>query len=783
MIKTTPPLEPSVENKDMTFSTILDYYNKCLLSKPEVNRIMRWVPCDKTNTYPNFRSYLDLVFTHKDTFHYLHCSGSSSNSCDLSVFDGQNRISAALFVMLMPYKIYRDFFENLENTVKKEFSAKENAELLKKFLVKIRNMTFQEIKNGFDKFVHSYFKEYDIYTKFKHVGLREAFDQLKVKFEFGTPSYDISTAKQSFKIYRNFTQEQIANIFEKMNKFGGGMSMFDLYAAQYGTVKIPEYKELTYDNEYRNEIELYYKNRHRHDELLKPTLFTDEKIPSVFQLMLAMAEVFAKKFNFFTEYGLCKHEAKDEKKYLSLEQQEEDLEKDIEDLQFEFDNNTNLINTSNDVNKINELKKQQKSNKSKIKTKQKNLNAVKEKIEERNGKTYNELEAERKKEEETMIKRIKTQTNKYKKMPFIFDVFNVLYPAVDVKDININHLREFEKELIDSIKYLLKIQTEIFPNLNKDPNIEKKTQNVFNIKNYTDKITWHICSTELCILLCVVLSEKFKNMSEVEKKSKLQRIIVFHSFRPYYKKFEKKNGFEKEEIDKRNEEIGIYANLDWLNVTLKDIRAKPMNFYIKVYNNPDTEFLDKAVSVNNIEKLLVGIFNDEKKKHMKQRVANKKINEGSRQKISFPGLVVIHNRLYTKLSQSDVDKIRKDGIQLHNDHMICFSTRVKETCTVALNRVGNFCPILGPLNSGRQNKHINYYKDHHPETWTQIENLDLFPIKEYDEIVEYIKEGHGNQQVPYFKDNTAIEKFDKFCDKNEEKLIKGFMKFLKDRVH
>ena len=779
MRKTTPP--PYVENKDMTFSEILDHYNKCLLSKPEVNRIMRWVPCDKTNTNPNFRSYLDLVFTHKDTFHYLHCSGSS-NSCDLSVFDGQNRISAALFVMLMPYKIYRDFFENLENTVKKEFSAKENAELLKKFLVKIRNMTFQDIKDGFDKFIQSYFKECNIYSQFNHAVLRNAFDELKVKFEFGSPTYDITTAKQSFKIYRNFTQEQIADIFENMNKFGAGMSLFDLYAAQYGTIKIPEYKQLTYDNEYRNEIELYYKNRHRHDELLKPTLFTDEKIPSVFQLMLAMAEVFAKKFKFFTEYGLGKHEAKDEKKYLSLEQREEDLEKEIEDLQFEIDNNTNIIKASNDVDKINELKKQQKTHKSKIKTKQKNLNTVKEKIEERNGKTYEELEEERNKEEEAMIKRIKAQTNKYKKMPFIFDVFNVLYPDLTIKDININHLREFEKELIDSIEYLVKIRTEIFPNLNKDPNINKKTQNVFNVKNYVDRITWPICSTELCILLCVVLSEKFKNMSEVEKKSKLQRIMVFHILRPYYKKFEKKNGFEKEEIDKRNEEIGIYANLDWLNVNKKDIRAKPMNFYIKVYNNPDTEFLDKAVSVNNIEKLLVGIFNDEKNKHKKLRAANGKVGNSSRQKISFPGLVLIHNRLYTKLPQSDVDKIRKDGIQLHNDHMICFSTRVKKTSIVALNRCGNFCPILGPLNSGRGNKHIDYYKDY-PETWKQIELLDLFPIQEYDEIVEYIKEGHGNQPVPYFKDKTAIEKFHKFCDKNEEKLIKGFIEFLKDRVH
>ena len=103
--------------------------------------------------------------------------------------------------------------------------------------------------------------------------------------------------------------------------------------------------------------------------------------------------------------------------------------------------------------------------------------------------------------------------------------------------------------------------------------------------------------------------------------------------------------------------------------------------------------------------------------------------------------------------------------------IIPFSSKFKGE--LALDRLGNYSPIMAKMNCSRGNRHIKNYWDDNP-TKNIISFLDIFPdIKLYDEIVEY--KSFGSNSCPYIHNN---EKYNLFCQTNENKYITSFIENL-----
>ena len=189
-----------------------------------------------------------------------------------------------------------------------------------------------------------------------------------------------------------------------------------------------------------------------------------------------------------------------------------------------------------------------------------------------------------------------------------------------------------------------------------------------------------------------------------------------------------------------------------------------MKYFKKVYKDP-TILTSKAdlLTKKSFNDLLHFLINEENKK------TTKLLKEGvKRKRISYVDYIVISNYWSSKMPNQYIQKWKQKKTIFHNDHMIPISTRYEGR--LALDRLGNFSPIMRSLNCKRGNKHIKIYWSCE-ESKEIIDHLGIFPSNEqYDKMVQYKKNGSNNS--PYIK---SVIEYNEFCKKNEEIYINTFV--------
>lgn len=351
------------------------------------------------------------------------------------------------------------------------------------------------------------------------------------------------------------------------------------------------------------------------------------------------------------------------------------------------------------------------------------------------------------------------------KLPFIYKLWEIFDIPENLAIID--KLTYFEAKLELSCRRLKAIMDKMWPKLNKTQEEGRQTaKDVFNTKKFNERKLWKQESVQICLLLSVLSSDNYVNESE----NIIKIIIHYHLSLKDWKYLTEKQGYSKEEIKNNKDEKKIYQQFDWLFSSLPTIRANPKLYCKQIHQDPNI-WLDNYVNREKFTELLHKLVDREIERNKTTR--NNESTAGQRRKpVSYVNFTLMYSRWYRRVPQAINDDINENGAALHNDHIFCFSTRSEQEIQPTLDRLGNLCPIMGPLNSGRGNSSVAYFWQQ-PEVKAILDLLNIYPtVNEYNQIIEY--KTHGGQQVPYFKANTLIA-YNKFCEENEKSYIDNFM--------
>ena len=659
----------TITNSQITLKHLLgQHYNKNIY-KPEVQRKMIWSINGPVKKGPSFRRFLDHFFKHKDALQIL----VADNDNKMILVDGNNRANAWLIFCLEPYRIYPDYFKDIEDTLK---DVMENENLYNKIVVKISKLTYNDINKGFDDVIMESINDDEIKNwwdalpggtqrrpKASWKKVRSLF-----KFSHGNNFNPMEDAKISVKTYRNYKTFELMEIYRDINSNIGNMSEFDILAATLGAIKVTSASLMSNYINIMSEIKTYYNNRNRDDEVCEQFKVTDGWIPSLFALLLGLQETMAKKYELFSEL--------------------------------------NFKEAFEDTNKL----------------------------------------------------------------PFIYRLWNIFDSPENNLDI-IDKLINFEKKLELSCQRLKSIMNKMWPELNKS--VERETKkDVFKVEKFNDRKFWKQESIQICMLLSVLGSDNYTYNKETN--TKLKRIIHYHLAIKEWRFLSEKQGYTKDEIKFNKDEKKQFQTLDWLNSSIPTIRGNPNLYCSQIHINPDI-YLDNCVTREQMRHLIETLVNKEIIRNMTTR--NDQSTSGRRRKpVSYLSFTLMYTYWYKKMTQSINDDINENGAALHNDHIFCFSSRSKEEINnITLDRLGNLCPIMGPLNCARGNKSVSYYWNNN-EVKKMLDLLNIYPtVDEYDEIIEY--ESSSGNQVAYFKPGQ-INKYNRFCQENEKKYIDNFINTL-----
>ena len=344
-------------------------------------------------------------------------------------------------------------------------------------------------------------------------------------------------------------------------------------------------------------------------------------------------------------------------------------------------------------------------------------------------------------------------------LPFIFKLYNIVMcntKGLGENYFNTDNINLFIDKCIEATKCLKDIIDDMYPMLADKENI-------------TGKIArrWHGTSCVILLCLCMKVSQT-TNISEKKQKIKQIKIIMhYHLFLKQIKIPQKSPEKETLETEKKGFRI-----IDVLDVVRQEVRTDQLEYCNSTYSNPD-KFLNKAPSKEELGNIIKYINESEIKRN--SITPSKSDDTGKkRKKVSLINYALMTDYSFSNLPNKYIEKIKQDGVCLHNDHIVPFSTRLnKDAGDATFDRLGNLCPIISTLNIKRGNGHISLlYED--KDASDMLTYLNIYPSKQdYDSMVHYEKRGSNN--VPILKNNKL---YDDFCKITEEKYISSFLRRL-----
>ena len=342
-----------------------------------------------------------------------------------------------------------------------------------------------------------------------------------------------------------------------------------------------------------------------------------------------------------------------------------------------------------------------------------------------------------------------------KHVPVIFRLFKIMFNDNQLKKETFTqeNINMFIKKCEKGFKLLRSIVDDIYPNLNINNEIS-----VFKTREKSGKFK----GMPLFALISVLTGDNYLDSSE--NKNKIKQIIYYNSLIQQIQiPNEKINGKKHEHIKKKKDTFRVYNILD-----SQRNEYKHTEYYLNEQHNNPTKFLSRSPTKTEMKNIIKYIINHERCKRELNPMECQPTNMKKRRQVTYTSFILMYD-YWRRCQTFDVNqKIREEGIKMHNDHLIPHRSSI--TSKLTLDRLGNLSPIMGNVNSGRGNDHIKYYWDN-PEIEKVIRNLKIFPtVEEYDNIVEYDKS--GSNKICKIKNTQA---YNTLCDRNETLYLNSFI--------
>lgn len=342
-----------------------------------------------------------------------------------------------------------------------------------------------------------------------------------------------------------------------------------------------------------------------------------------------------------------------------------------------------------------------------------------------------------------------------KSVPLFFRLFKIMFNdnQLTKETFTQENVNMFIKKCEKGFKLLRTIVNDIYPNLNINNGVV-----VFKTREKSGKFK----GMPLFALISILTGDNYIHTSE--NKNKIKQMIYYNSLIQQIQiPSEKINAKKHEQIKKKKDTFRISDILDSQRNEYKNTE----HYLNEQHNNP-TKFLSRSPTKTEMKNIIKFIMNHERSERELNPMECQPTNMKKRRQVTYTSFILMYD-YWRRYQTFDVNqKIREEGIKMHNDHLIPHRSAFMSKLT--LDRLGNLSPIMGNVNSGRGNDHIRYYWDN-PETTAVISKLKIFPtIEEYDNIVEYIKS--GSNKICKIKNTHA---YNNLCERNETLYLNSFI--------
>ena len=324
-------------------------------------------------------------------------------------------------------------------------------------------------------------------------------------------------------------------------------------------------------------------------------------------------------------------------------------------------------------------------------------------------------------------------THDHKKgQKLFFKLFKILYGVNIADNINTENINDFIEKIEYSCNILSIIQKKIFPEIP-----------IFQDIEWKNKTKTKLSFNKLLILIITIIGFKNNKTDQTVILNHIERVILFDFFIESFKK---------------NEDYKIYSCYNKLN------HGKERHTHNSFLCNPEILAinLNKKLFSDCIDKYLKCKLN-ESQRH-RENSNDKKRNK--RRKLDFFERILL---LYY-YKRNVPTYLLDDKFSL--EHIAPFSMEWKDK--VDHDRLGNIIPIFSEINNFRLNRHIKVYKE--KEKGKELFNFfkEILPSEEnYNNMLEH--QGVSTKSKVILKDN---DKYNQFCEKNEEVYKNTFLKDL-----
>jgi hypothetical protein len=274
------------------------------ITKPKFQRKRKWDTLPKRETKPNEHNYIIFLY---DTHNSVHAITLGENIHIGNVgrqtytnIDGNNRINAIWHFMERPFDIFPEHLDKLYEFIDSKKFPLDIKELIKSIFV---SLSYDDIMNfKYNKFFIEN-GEKELYTNHLQI-LRDAFDdiiedlQLKLKIN---KNYRFDTVvKITVNIFNGYTTEELAKIFEDINKFNSKLSEIELLACRLHGINNFEIKDNIIRAAITDTLVNFYEKK-ADGEVLTCYQFNKDESLNAYDFIVGFQDYCSKQSNFIEE--------------------------------------------------------------------------------------------------------------------------------------------------------------------------------------------------------------------------------------------------------------------------------------------------------------------------------------------------------------------------------------------------------------------------------------------------------------------------------------------------
>jgi len=268
----------TIQNTTWKVIDLISYIDNKMISKSKFQRLLKWLlhPAAGKSKQASMREFIDFLYTIQNTILPISFGEFVEHAIKMYInIDGNNRINAIYCFVKTPFAIYPEYMDDLIE-----------------FIVIIPEITELEASKviqffkglGYSKLFHykklkTLYANTDVESIFYKITSENAniidchLEEIQKRLALPDGN-SFENAVINVNIFYNATESELSRAFESMNKYGGNMSLNEIYASTLYDIMISIFDQ-NMNFHIRKEIKKYYDEKNANSEVLSGYVIHD----------------------------------------------------------------------------------------------------------------------------------------------------------------------------------------------------------------------------------------------------------------------------------------------------------------------------------------------------------------------------------------------------------------------------------------------------------------------------------------------------------------------------